>query len=170
MRPLRSVCKSSPGGGGGGPLGRGGLYPTSWKAFCTDSGRSFHRPARTAPTLPPEGPGCPLGPFPSPLPFPRPPPALLTTRGLSSDRPSLLACCLLSCFSQLRPQHEQWVSSPLSTWRCQAQLYPQAQETHLRVRVMARSWWGKPQPGTVDSRRENPSKAVTALTSSATHL
>ena len=28
------------------------------------------------------------------------------------------------------------MSSPDSTWRCQAQLYPQAQESHLRVRVM----------------------------------
>ena len=67
-----------------------------------------------------------------------------TARGLLATHLSLLDCCLLSCFRQLRPQTVQWVSSPDSTWRCQAQLCPQAQETHLRVRVMARNWCGKP--------------------------
>ena len=80
--------------------------------------------------------------LPSPLPLPLPRPASHTARGLLPSFPSLLDCCLRSCFSQFRPQHEQCVSSPVSTWRCQAQLYPQAQGTHLRVRVMARSWCG----------------------------
>ena len=135
-----------PGGGGtmpGGlpagqkPMGcRGAGSKLSWKAFWADSGRSFQSPARTAATLPPEGPCWPFVPFPSPLPGLLPPVVSHTARGLYSVLPSLLACCFLSCRCHCRPQTEQCVSSPDSTWRCQAQLYPQAQESHLRVRVM----------------------------------